>query len=62
MKNNANRNSLEPQALIWLAIVTGAIAIGTQILISMLTEIKPLYSGIAIGVFFIIGATAIVIK
>ncbi|MBR6709605.1 MAG: hypothetical protein IKL84_08010 [Clostridia bacterium] len=60
--NNANRNSIEPQALIWLAVVAGAIAIGTQILISTLTEIDPLYSGIAIALFFALGATAIIIK
>ena len=61
MKNNHNRGSIEPQALIWLAIVAGISALAVQLAIDSLTDINPLYSGLAIIALYIAAATAVII-
>ena len=61
MKNDQHRGSLEPEALIWLGVIAGFAALGIQLLISTLTEIPPLYSGIAIAALYAAAATVLII-
>ena len=62
MRNTKNRNSFEPEALIWIGLVCGFSALAIQILISYFTEANPIYSGIAIAAIFIAAGAALVVS
>ena len=62
MKNSSNRNTLDPRALIWIGIVSGFTALALQIVLSVFTEIDPLYSGLALVAVYIAAAAALIIS
>ena len=62
MKNKRNSSRIDPEVLIWLCMLVGAVCLAIQLLLSTMTKIPPLYSGIAILVAYAAGAAAIIIK
>lgn len=61
MKNDQHRGTPSPEALIWLGIIAGFVSLGIQLLFSMLTDIPPLYTGIAVAALFSAAATVLII-
>ena len=61
MKNDQHRGTPSPEALIWLGIISGFVSLIVQVLVSIFTEIKPLYSALAIAALFSAAATVLII-
>ncbi len=61
MKTNNKRNSLDPQALIWISVAVSFSLLAVQVLLSHFTKIPPLYSGAAIAAVFAAATAAIII-
>jgi len=62
MKNKKNGIRLDPDVLIRICMLVGLCGLTIQLLLSVFTDIPPLYSGIAVIAIYVAAAIAIIIK